>query len=58
MYVGFVLDDLPDYLNLSNSLPNLYFQLITFQGKFDHTGVTFDSTVNDRLIIKVQASST
>ena len=56
MYIGFTLDNLPTFKNLSKARPGISFTLIPLQVSFAPAGdtpVEFDPSVNKYLFIKV-----
>jgi hypothetical protein len=52
LYVGFTLDNLPTYRNISKSNPRITFRLVPLRIEFDHSSVVFDPSKEKTLIIR------
>jgi len=56
LYIGFVLDNLPTFKNLSKTRPDISFDLMPLRVSFEPAGLepsTFDPSVSKYLFIKV-----
>ena len=53
LYLGFVMDKLTSFRNISKTKPNLQLELIPFHFECDHAHVNFDPAVNPLIKIKV-----
>ena len=62
MYIGFVLDNLPTFRNISKTQPSITVELIPLQVSFTPPAgdepFEFDPSVNKYLIIKVHTTNT